>query len=65
MLRLPTKIKEIRNNISNSGYTSHILNTGHTHRTLRGTVDVISARETLKHIRKIPIYKLCMGLVVA
>jgi hypothetical protein len=39
-----TRCKEhnqaIRNNNSNSGYSSHILNMGHTYRTITNTVDI-------------------------
>jgi hypothetical protein len=48
-----------RSNNDNSGYSNHILNTGHTYGTITDTVDVMIWRkkENFEHIRKIP-YKI-------
>jgi hypothetical protein len=44
------------NNNSNSGYSGHILNTGHIYGTMRDTMDIIRTQKMkiFKHIRKIP-----------
>jgi hypothetical protein len=54
-------IQASRNNTSNSGYSSHILNTGHTYGTVTDTVDIIRIREKGKHLNtlgKCHIYKI-------
>jgi hypothetical protein len=40
-IRYKEHIHAVRTNNSNSGYSNHILNTGHTYGTITGTVDVI------------------------
>jgi hypothetical protein len=38
-------IQAIRNNSSNSGYSNHILNTGHTLRSITDTMDIIKTKK--------------------
>jgi hypothetical protein len=46
-----TRYKEaIRNNHSNTGYSNHILNTGHKYGTIVDTVDVIRTGKKGKHL---------------
>jgi hypothetical protein len=50
-------MQEIRKNNGNSGYSNHILNTGHTYGTISVKMDIIKTekeRKAFKHIRKIP-----------
>jgi hypothetical protein len=41
-IRYKEHIQAIRNNNSNSGYSNHILNTGHTYGTITDTVDIVN-----------------------
>jgi hypothetical protein len=43
--RYKEHIHAIRNNNSNSGYSNHILNTGHKYGTIADTMDIIKHRE--------------------
>jgi hypothetical protein len=55
--RYKEQIHAIRYNNSNSGFSSYILNTGHTYGTITDTVAILGThrkKKTLKHIRKIP-----------
>jgi hypothetical protein len=59
-IRFKEHIQAIRNNNSNSGYSSHILNTGHTYGTIANTMDIIrKARKgrQLNTLEKYYIYK--------
>jgi hypothetical protein len=40
----------IRNNHNNSGYSNHILNTGHTYGTIKDTMDIIRKGHKGKHL---------------
>jgi hypothetical protein len=40
-IRYKEHIQTIRNNNSNSGYSNHILNTGHTYGNIADTMDII------------------------
>jgi hypothetical protein len=54
-------IQAIRNNNSNSGYSSHILTTGHTYGTITDTVDIIREGRNVRHLNtleKYHIYKI-------
>jgi hypothetical protein len=54
-IRYEEHIHTIRSNNSNSGYSNHILNTGHTYGTVTDTMDIINRKErqTFKYLRKI------------
>jgi hypothetical protein len=39
----------MRSNYSNSGYSSHILNTGHKYGTITGTMDILRIHRKEKH----------------
>jgi hypothetical protein len=55
--RYKEHIQATRNNNSNSGYSNHIVNTGHTYGTIADTMDVIRTGRKgrhLKHSGKIP-----------
>jgi hypothetical protein len=47
--RYQEHIQAVRNNNSNSGYPSHISNTGHTYGTITDTVDIIRKHKRGKH----------------
>jgi hypothetical protein len=48
-------MQAIKNNNSNFGYSSHILNMGHTYKYLTDTMDIIrTQKKENNHIRKIP-----------
>jgi hypothetical protein len=49
-IRYKEHIHDIRSNNSNSGYSNHVLNTGHTYGTIRDTVDVITKGRKEKHL---------------
>jgi hypothetical protein len=49
-VRYKEYIRAIRSNSSNSGYSNHILNTGHTYGTITGTVDVIRTGRKGRHL---------------
>jgi hypothetical protein len=51
-IRYKEHIQAIRNNSSNSGYLSHILNTGHTYGTVTDTMDYMNTLEKY-HIYKV------------
>jgi hypothetical protein len=48
--------KAIRNNHSNSGYSNHILNTGHKYGTISDTMDVIRTEKKGKHLNTLERY---------
>jgi hypothetical protein len=57
LTRYKEHIHAIGNNNSTSGYSNHILNTGHKYGTIADTMDIIKTHrkgETHKHTRKIP-----------
>jgi hypothetical protein len=43
-------IHAIRKNNSNSGYSNHMLNTGHIYGTITDTVDIIRSQRKKKHL---------------
>jgi hypothetical protein len=49
-------IQAIRNNNSNSGYSSHILNTGHADGTITDTVDIVKTHKKGKHLNTLEKY---------
>jgi hypothetical protein len=55
-----TKYKEhmhdIRSNISNSGYSNHILNTGHTYGTITDTMVIITTGRNGKYLNTLERY---------
>jgi hypothetical protein len=53
--RYKEHIQAIRSNNSNSGYSNHILNTGHAYGTITDAMDIIKTakKETSKYTRKI------------
>jgi HD-like signal output (HDOD) protein len=54
-------IQAIKNNNSNSGYSNHILNTGHKYRTITDTINIIRTHRKGKHfntLEKYHIYKI-------
>jgi hypothetical protein len=55
-IRCKEHIQAIRNNISNSGYSNHILNSGHTHGTITDTMDIIKAGRKGKHFNTLEKY---------
>jgi hypothetical protein len=57
--RYKEHIHDIRSNNSNSGYSSHILNTGHTYGTITDTMEIITRRKGkhLNALEKYHIYK--------
>jgi hypothetical protein len=48
--RYKEHIHDIRNNNSNSGYSNHILNTGHAYGVMIDTMDVITTGRKGKHL---------------
>jgi hypothetical protein len=60
-VRYKEHIQAIRNNNGNSGYSNHILNTGHTYGTINYTMDVIINGRKGRHLNtleKYHIYKI-------
>jgi hypothetical protein len=60
-VRYKEHIQAIRNNNGNSGYSNHILNTGHTYGTINDTMDVIRNGRKGRHfntLEKYDIYKI-------
>jgi hypothetical protein len=51
--RYKEHIQAIRNNNSNSGYSSHILNTGHAYGALTNTMDVIKEGRKGRHLNSL------------
>jgi hypothetical protein len=49
-IRYKKHIHAIRNNNSNSRYSNHMLNTGHTHRTIMDTMDNTKTRKNGTHL---------------
>jgi hypothetical protein len=49
-------IQAIRNNIGNSGYSNHILNTVHTYGTITDTMDVIRMGRKGRHLNTLERY---------
>jgi hypothetical protein len=59
--RCQEHVQTFRNNNNNSGYSSHILNTGHTHGIIQCTMDIIRTHEKRKYLNtleKYHIYKI-------
>jgi hypothetical protein len=54
--RYKVHLQAIRNNNSNSGYSSHILNTGHTYGSITDTIDTISKQKEEKHFNALEKY---------
>jgi hypothetical protein len=60
-IRYKERVQAIRNNNSNSGYSSHVLNTGHTNGTTTDILDVIRKGRRGRHLNtleKYHIYKI-------
>jgi hypothetical protein len=55
-IRYKEQIQAIRNNNSNSGYSSHILNTGHTYGTITDTMDIIRKGKKGRHLNTLEKY---------
>jgi hypothetical protein len=55
-IRYKEHIEAIRNNNSNSGYSNHILNTGHTHGTITDTMDIVNTGKKGKHLNTLEKY---------
>jgi hypothetical protein len=49
-------IEAIRNNNSNSGYSDHILNTGHAYRSISDTMKVVKIEKKGKHLNTLEKY---------
>jgi hypothetical protein len=49
-MRYKEHIQAIRNNNSSSGYSNHILNTGHTYGTVANTMDIIRTGRKGRHL---------------
>jgi hypothetical protein len=49
-------IQAIRNNKSNSGYSNHKLNTGHTYGTITDTVDILNTGKKGNHLNTLEKY---------
>jgi hypothetical protein len=56
LTRYKEHIQTINNNNSNSGYSSHILNTGYTYGTITDTVDIIRTHKRGKHLNSLEKY---------
>jgi hypothetical protein len=60
-IRYKEHIQSIKNNNSNSGYSNHILNTGHAYGTIADTMDIIRMGRKGRHLKglgKHHIYKI-------
>jgi hypothetical protein len=55
-IRYKERIHDIRSNNRNSGYSSHILNTGHIYGTIYDTTDVITTGRKGKHLNNLERY---------
>jgi hypothetical protein len=55
-IRYNENIHAIRKNNSNSGYSNHILNTGHTDGTVTDTMDVIRTGRKGRHLNNLEKY---------
>jgi hypothetical protein len=56
--RYKEHIQDIRSNNSNSGYTNHILNTGHAYGTITDTMDIITTGRKGKHFNTLERYRM-------
>jgi hypothetical protein len=54
--RYKEHIQDIRSNNSNSGYSNHILNTGHPYGTMTDTMDIITTGRKGKHLNTLEMY---------
>jgi hypothetical protein len=54
--RYEEHICDIRHNSSNSGYSNHILNTGHSYGSIRNTMKIIKAERKGKHLNTLEGY---------
>jgi hypothetical protein len=54
--RYKEHIQSIRSNNGNSGYSNHILNTGHTYGNMTDTMDIIQTDKKGKHMNKLERY---------
>jgi hypothetical protein len=50
--------RNIKNNNSKSGYSNHILNTGHSYGNITDTMEIIKIGRKGKHIKRYHIYKM-------
>jgi hypothetical protein len=57
-IRYKEHMQSIRNNNNNSGYSNHILNTGHTYGTINKTMDIIKKGKHLNTLEKYHIHKI-------
>jgi hypothetical protein len=56
--RYKEHIHDIRSNSSNSGYSNHILNAGHTYRTIADTMEIITTGRTGKYLNTLEKYNI-------
>jgi hypothetical protein len=54
--RYKEHIHDIRTNNSNTGYTNHILNTGHTYGTITDTMEIMETERKGKHLNMLERY---------
>jgi hypothetical protein len=54
--RYKEDIQAVRNNNSNSGYSSHILNTGHAYGSITDTIKVVKIQKRGKHLNTLEKY---------
>jgi hypothetical protein len=54
--RYTERIQAIRNNNGNSGYSNHILNTGHTYGMIANTMDIIRVGRKGRHLNTLEKY---------
>jgi hypothetical protein len=52
-------IQAVSNNNSNSGYSNHILNTGHKYGTITDIMDIMGTHRKGKHLNKLEEYHMC------
>jgi hypothetical protein len=55
-IRYKEHIQAIRNNNSNSGYSNHILNTGHTYGTITDIMEIIKTGKKGRHLNTLEKY---------
>jgi hypothetical protein len=58
-IRYKVHIQAIRNSNSNSVYSNHILNTGHTYGSITDTMDIIQTEKKGKHLNGLERYHIC------
>jgi hypothetical protein len=55
-IRYKEHIQAIRKNSSNSGYSNHILNTGHTYGTITDTMEIVKTGKKGRHLNTLEKY---------